>query len=93
MGIFISSDFSPRGSLQCENSVAMECIVCRQYFAPSTCNACWRAYWSRVARNFQKDGSRSRPNLARNLFAACLRVIVCTRTGARRVEVLPPSAH
>jgi len=57
----------------------MECILCREYFAPSTCDACWWAYWLRVARNFREDSSRPWLSLARNLFAIRLRVCVCTR--------------
>jgi len=59
----------------------MECLVCRQYFAPSTCDTCWRAYWLRVAREHRDDGGPSRPALRRNLYAARLRVHLCTRTG------------
>jgi len=44
VGMFISFDFSPRGSLQYEIIIAMECIKCQRYFAPSTCDACWMAY-------------------------------------------------
>jgi len=66
---------------------------CQRYFAPSICDACWMAYWSRVARDFREDGSRSRPSLARNPYSVRLRMSLCTRTEARRVEMLPASAE
>ena len=28
----------------------MRCISCDRFFAPSTCDACWRSYWLRAAR-------------------------------------------
>jgi len=92
VGMFISFDFSPRGSLQYEIVITMECIRCQRYFAPS-CDACWMAYWSRVAQDFREDGSRPQPSLARNPYAARLRVSVCIRTGARKVEIFPASTR
>jgi len=69
--MFISFDFSPRGSLQYEIIIAMECIKCRCYFVPSTCDACWMDYCSRVAWDFREDGSRPRLSLAILMRLAC----------------------